>query len=518
MNWKHTVCAAFACISAGTACSDAVPMGELQVASLNVLLPQINQLATKAQLPMLPMLVPQLVDGEMAKKFGELEKDRDWGVKLFLKDDGEIVAVPAWPLAAGGKEKWLKNNAGLKPEAGVWRLVRRFGEGEEHLKALYGADEMVEYAAFSQDGKWVFLAQEAEFAKKAAALGAPFAKPLAKGMFSCTISGEKTFDSFDTICKKSEEQVRKMKEAAGIAESEETAADGATAGIVPPDFPGPEAKDFALALLKEFKEVRLLAGVSSSGIDLRLRATPRDDSAIASDCGVLPKARRWLDGLPQDSIVAFAAAPFRPAGALGGKWNDFVRGSLKRLNDHIASLPGKAEKPEEKSEAEAFAATFGYFKDGVEAFAASGAKSQAASFYMAENSGGAKSYLAKFDLAGGGRAGFDRQPPAGVLKTDTGKVFSVGGKDKGWKNDAPGRLADAFAEAVPEAAGAERPVLAGRYVFSVGVSAENTKPFPVWLFGWKDKSSSCRALLRMTAKDFGELMAFLAAATMQIQP
>ena len=75
------------------------PVGELQVASMKVMAPQIAELGRQANFTLLPMLVRQwLAATEPGIAFGAPMETADWGMKLFMREN-VLAAVTVWPVA-----------------------------------------------------------------------------------------------------------------------------------------------------------------------------------------------------------------------------------------------------------------------------------------------------------------------------------------------------------------------------------------------------------------------------------
>ena len=141
------------------------PIGELQVASMKALGPQIAELGRQANFTLLPMLVQQLIaESEPGKAFGTPPETADWGMKLFMKTN-TVAGVTLWPLA--------------KPPAPGASLPKE--------------------AVLTKDGKWACLCEDVALAKEVAQKGVSFPKPLKKGFCSLTLEGRELLNRLDKI-------------------------------------------------------------------------------------------------------------------------------------------------------------------------------------------------------------------------------------------------------------------------------------------------------------------------------
>lgn len=517
------VVASAACSGAGKAHGKAFKAewrraGELQIASLDSLGPQMNTLAAKAQFPVLPMIVPQFVSqSSMGEKFGEPRKDADWGMVLFYDGGEKIDMAWAWPLGEGGRAAWEKSHATMKPgKNGVYKFVRKLTDDEELAKKVLGKDEIVEYGAFSPDGKWAFVSESANAASLAAASKeAPFAKPLKKGMACFEIYDRRMFENAGAISDAMERESEKMRSALEAATGKKGKKGAEQFEILPEDFPGKDAKAFSGAVFRELSRLRVVVGVSKTGLDLRVKATPAAGGELAGFGGALPKGGISFAGVPSYANVLFTGASARPSGRLGAAWDRAWRGAFKMLEAHYSKwckkIPGAAELV-------AFKDAVAFCAEGLQAFADSPAKSRSATFFMAENMKGKQGVEFAFDLEKG-PVGFAKQAAAqkkeGVLnavKTDTGKRFAVGCESAGFKHSSGKKLAAAFAAALPEAAMADKPLFAARYgVLTPSAGGGMSMGF-VWLFGWLDSSSAYHTIVRIPSKDISKVVMVLMGA------
>ena len=208
------------------------PAGELQVASSKLLLPQVGELAKMANFTLLPMIVQQaLSSSQPAMEFGAPDETSDIGCKLFIKGD-EIGSVLMWPLSKGGADAWKKANPG----------------------------KTVKGSAFSGDGKWVFFSENEALAKLAVTKGSPIERPLKKGLVRLTLEGREFFDSLEPMIRKNVEEFEK----ASGAQMEDSELLFGTLG----------------SIFSDLNSIRATLGLSKAGIDLRLKAIPREDGGI----------------------------------------------------------------------------------------------------------------------------------------------------------------------------------------------------------------------------------------------
>ena len=213
------------------------PVGELQVASMKVMAPQIAELGRQANFTLLPMLVRQgLAATEPGIAFGAPSETADWGMKLFMREN-TLAAVTVWPVA--------------KPPAADKPLPKG--------------------TVLTKDGKWACMCEDASLAKEVAGKDVSFRKPLKKGLVSLTLDGRVLLD-------RAEDVLREVVQNADSAEQKNEQKPQEDVGLA---AVGAFAKD-----LESFGAV---LGVSKRGFDLRFRAVPRAGSALAGASRSLPE-------------------------------------------------------------------------------------------------------------------------------------------------------------------------------------------------------------------------------------
>ena len=203
--------------------------GELQVAAPKLLMPQIGELASQAKFTILPMIVQQALSaGEPAMHFGAPNEECDFGAKFYFKGK-DFKSVAFWPLAKGGVAAWKKANPGKE----------------------------VKDSAFSGDGKWAFLSDNAALAKLAATKASPFARPLKKGILRLTIDGRELLDNLESIIGDGMQEYAKA-----IGQNDDLQNDQAMAALA--------------RLGHDLNSIRVTLGVSKVGVDLRIKAVPKE--------------------------------------------------------------------------------------------------------------------------------------------------------------------------------------------------------------------------------------------------
>lgn len=509
------------------------PAGSLQLASLKALAPQMNTLAAKANFPLLPMLAPQIVSKSgLAEKFGQPRQDGDWGVLLYVNDE-TMETVWVWPLD-GGKEAWLEDNDEKKPEAdGTYKFSRKIeGEHAKLFTAVLGKDEIVEYATFSADGKWAYLSENAELAKRAAAAGAPFAKPLTKGILTLAVEGEKVFNVAPKLIAAFEERNKKIKKAAkesGILKEgdddediiEEDDGSDTQFSIVPKDFPGKNASKFFYALLKELQSAKLLVGVSKTGLDLRAKIVPAKGSVLNGYTGALKSGELSFDSIPDASSIAWSGAAVHPQGELGEAWKAFADGTIKMFRDHLDKWNKRTGG--KNAQLNAFAKVVDYMAKGVKAVEASPAKCVQSRFFLSQSAEeeNSKSFAFTFNLADNAKIGFEEKKPATEsedevvmlpTKTDKEGLFSVGAMDEGVKPSDGKTFAQKFEEAVPELLKAESVLGGARYTMGTQMPSGEVKFTSFYFFSWLEKSGAYRAIARVPSEDIATAVMILLAS------
>lgn len=515
MNAKKILACAAAVFSACIAFAEWAPAGELQVASMKALTPQMSTLASRANFPLLPMIAPQLLSkSSLAEKFGQFRQEDDWGAKFYVQD-GELTCVFVWPLD-GGKTKWEESFPEYDLDAeGVCKFTDKLngdGDAMAMVREVYGTDEIVRYGAFSADGQWAFLSENRDLAKRAAAEGAPFAKPLVKGIATFSFEGEEVFDSAAKTIGLFEKQQEKIKAAAkkygqfGVKDEE---SDEEAFSVLPSNFLGKDAAPFFYALLKEMRSAKLLIGVSKTGLDLRGKFTPRKGSVLNGYTGALPAGSLSFDGFPASSAIAWKCASVHPEGPLGEAWKKCAVGAIKSLNDHLTKWNEKTGGM--SPELSAFSKTVSFIYNGVEAFNASSAKSTQSGFFMSENDEGQKSFVVSFNLADNAKIGWEGAVPSNEdedtivmsgIKTDKEGLFAVGGKDEGAPDSDGKEFTEKFVKAIPESQQAANILGAARYSLGTPTPDGAIRFSNFYLFAWLDKNDY-RTLLRVPSEDIG---------------
>ena len=239
------------------------PVGELQVASMKVMAPQIAELGRQANFTLLPMLVRQgLAATEPGIAFGAPLETADWGMKLFMREN-VLAAVTVWPVA--------------KPPAADKPLPK---------------DTLL-----TKDGKWACLCEDAALAKMVAEKGVSFRKPLKKGLVSLTLDGRLLLDRAEDFLREAVQNAEsgEQKNEHGQKNEQKTQEDAGIAAV------GAFAKD-----LESFGAV---VGVSKRGLDLRFRAVPRAGSALAGASRSLPEDFLKLAKEEGVEIRSFVGSP-----------------------------------------------------------------------------------------------------------------------------------------------------------------------------------------------------------------
>lgn len=509
---KALVCA-FALGMAAASQAAWMDVGETQVASMKSMEPQLGALASMAQFPMLPMLLPQAIaESDAAKRFGAPRPDAAFGARMFT-DGTDTEAVTVWPLA-GGVEAWRKAHPKKKIVNGVVTYKKK-------ASILPGDAEkpMTEYAAFSKDGRWVYISQKRELALLMADRGGePFLKPLKKGIAAVSIDVAKlpkvAFEDLDFA--KQIGGVQAMQGDGAKAKGGVKAAKGAV-DLMPDGFPGPEFAPFMKEILeRQAQSVRVVLGVSANGLDVRVKLDPVKGSDLekATAKPLSPEAMK-LRGVSDDSALAFVCAPVACGGELGRRGAAFMEWFLAAFGDHLEKL---AEKEAKNAEMSAFAKSAAFMARAMAAFRRGKAASSYVAFHAAEDDAGAKSM--EFGAYGlDGAVQFAEEPPVPPKGTKVKKgehlmsgkltqakgTFEVRGEDAGFK---PGKLDAAgveFTKVLPEHAQAKTPMFAARLRMRVGNSENSATAMSVWLFGWRD-GAAYRALMRLPAEELGKAL------------
>ncbi len=229
-------------------------VGGLQVAPLDVIMPQVQSLSAKMKFPLLPMLVKEGIGQcESAQKYGAIDSSADWGGKFYVDGDKSAQAW-AWPVS-GGKAAWKKAHPDAK-------------DGE---------------VAFTKDGRYACSSEEKSLAGKLAG-GELFAKPMKKGFLRATISDGKLFDDLEGMLAESAKETEKL-----TGEKSET----------PPWQPK------LCASVKNLQRLVAVLGMSKSGLDIRLRATPKDGKNVDSILAVMKEIGTVVDPSDKAAKAAF---------------------------------------------------------------------------------------------------------------------------------------------------------------------------------------------------------------------
>ena len=211
-------------------------IGEVRVASQKTMAPQITSLANQAKFPLLPMLVKEGIGNcEYAQAFGALDEDAEIGCKLF-SDGKKMSDVWYWPVK-GGADAWRKANPG-----------RKVGGGGKFTPA------------FTADGRHACVCEEAELAKLAAKKGVAAVKPLTKGLVVVKLDDQKFFDNLDAFAKAQAKELEKV-----TGQKAET----------------PEFHDFLCEIGKTISSLRVVAGASTRGFDIRAKLVAREGASAA---------------------------------------------------------------------------------------------------------------------------------------------------------------------------------------------------------------------------------------------
>ena len=248
------------------------PIGELQIASMKALGPQIAELGRQANFTLLPMLVQQLIAGsEPGQAFGTPPETADWGMKLFMKTN-TVAAVLAWPIA----------------------------------KAPAPGASLPKDAVLTKDGKWACLCEDAALAKEVAQKGVSFPEPLKKGFCRLTLEGRELLNRLDEIyrtvveeAEQDEENDKKKKGEKGKKKAKKNALQ------IKQDACAESVCTFA----KDLESLVAVLGVSKRGLDLRFRATPRAGSSIAG--ASKPLSKDILDVIKEGGVEvrSFVGSP-----------------------------------------------------------------------------------------------------------------------------------------------------------------------------------------------------------------
>ena len=237
------------------------PIGELQIASMKAMGPQIAELGRQANFTLLPMLVHQLIaESEPGQAFGAPPETADWGMKLFMKTN-TVAAVIAWPIA----------------------------------KAPAPGASLPKDATLTKDGKWACMCEDAALAKEIAQKGVSFPKPLKKGFCSLTLDGRELLDRMEDLYRGIAEDAKEMAKKDKNAKDLQVKQDACAVSVC--------------AFAKDLESIVAVLGVSKRGLDLRFRAKPRAGSDIAGASKPLPKDILDIMKEGESEVKSFAGSP-----------------------------------------------------------------------------------------------------------------------------------------------------------------------------------------------------------------
>ena len=490
------------------------PAGELHVASAKTMQPQLTTVAAKANFPMLPLIPPQVMTQlPGVKKFGVPVEDAEFGARLFVRADAsECQWVEAWPLPAGGVEAWKAAHPKKKVVNGVVTWSHRASSGPLGRK-----EPWKEYAAFTADGRWAYLSEDAELVKAAAASGAPFKAPLARGLMSLTLERA----ALDAAAEVAPTMIDDFLEAQKTAAEQLGAAGKDKLDDAELKAAADEARKympFLQAFERSVERARIVLGVSEHGLDVRMKLEPRKGSALDGPSRALPAEAMKFTGAPEACGFALVCAPFDLGGELGRLGGELLgdtdTSNLKKL---IAKKGEKSDKEKAALEEELEVAEF--FAWGTAAFFGSKATCRFISFSAAEShDGNAKSMrFAAHGVEGGAKIDMAAKPPmkrvVGRAKNEGG-MFELVAERGGFKAGKAGAAGEDFARGIPEWRQAKAPLLAARFRMGVALDEEkkNVQELSLMLLGWRD-GDAYRTLLRFPMEDIAKaLSAAMAAA------
>ena len=497
----------------GAASAAWAPAGELQVASTKVLTPQVGTLAAKANFPMLPMILPQVMaESDLAKKFGVAREDADWGAKLFIEGN-ECVPVWVWPLPKGGVADWQTKHPKKKIVDGLVTYKHKAAPEEGH------DEPWQEFAVFSADGQWAYLSPKKELAQQAAKDGLKFEKPLAKGIARIDLT-RSVFEAAAKEMSSLNKQLDEVKKTAAAAQGKKDDEDEEAFSLLPDDFFGKDAEVFVRAWTKEVESLRVIFGVSSHGLDMRARLTPRAGGALTGPSRTLPAEAFAFTDVPESAVITFVGAPVAPKGELGKAWQTMVDGQLAAVRQHFEGAAQKKETADDVA-FQSFARMVSFLTKGISAFRASPTPCTYARFVMAEDEKSNK--LVEFRAAGlKDPIAFTEKVPelptakpkakkdkkassqmASSLRNADG-VFAIGGQEKGFAPGKTDTMKDQFTKAIPESAQTKTPLFVARYRVGIGMTADAPIMLSAWMFGWRS-DEDYRAMLRVPTEEFAKI-------------
>ena len=219
--------------------------GAARLAPLRVVTAQCRAFASQAKEPLMPMTFREIFAGlETVKMFGLPDESLDVGWKFYVRDD-RIGTVCFWPVP-GGEAAW-KASRGAVPDG----------------------------YRFTPDGRYVCVSDDPVLARTAASSGAPFPSPMSRGVFEAAFFGEALFGRLGPVL---ENVLKEMDESA----------ENPIPGL---ELEDGEAAQFAVAvanIVSAFESVKVCAGMSALGIDLKIALQPRKDGANSSFFDSLP--------------------------------------------------------------------------------------------------------------------------------------------------------------------------------------------------------------------------------------
>lgn len=205
-------------------------IGRIHVAPLKVMVPQLQSLASKIKFPLLPMMVSEAIaQCDFAQKIGAMDDSADWGGRFYIGGTNFVQAW-FWPVS-GGKSAWAKAHPDAKPDE----------------------------CFFTKDGRYASVSDNDVLAKKSADAGFPFSKPMKKGFVRIVLDSE---EFFSQLTKKANETIKEIE--ASSNEKVEI----------------PEWNSKLISCAGNVKCLTALLGMSKSGIDLRMRVTPKDGADV----------------------------------------------------------------------------------------------------------------------------------------------------------------------------------------------------------------------------------------------
>lgn len=464
------------------------PFGTGQIASWRTMAPQINLLASKTNSPLLPMIVSAgLSENPATQLMGRPDADWERLLRCFVNEEGDFSFVHVWPLPEG-RDAWLKAHPDLKVVNGL-------------VSAKMKTESIL--ISFSADGKTAFVTTEAELAVRCAKENPPRPKTLAKGLAALEMDAE-GFRRF----------AKALPEFLSIFLTDDADESNEGFSFIPANFPKAGLREVFEALAREISGLRIVLGVSNSGLDVRMRFTFAPGSPLAAGGCRLPADAVTFREIPANANLAFVCVPFAHEGGAGSAWRRFVPRFLQTMRGHFDRARAAAGADGSK-EAKAFGKamrSFSFLTDALGTLAASPAAYGQIAYSFAQDE--ADRICCLFRATGVTDAiAFTRKPPADATVENAAGVFSAGVRQPGFRPGA-GSLAGAFAQTIPEYAKLKAPLFVGRLQTGLATdpNVKNAIPCGVWSVGWLDRSgktrSTCfRVLLRLSAEELGRVLA-----------